>query len=74
MDPRARTLSKTHGFDDIVLTRHETRKKPVGAFGLLACSPDHAPNEDELRIVAAMPIGEDGFQLILPAVNWSFRF
>ena len=66
MDPRAGTVSKTRGFDDIVLTGHETRKEPVGTFGLLACSPDHAPNENELRIVAAMPIGKDRFQGFCP--------
>lgn len=66
MDPRAGTVSKTRGFDDIVSTGHETRKESVGTFGLLARSPDHAPNEDELRIMATMPIGEDRFQGFCP--------
>lgn len=64
MDPHPWTLPERRRFNDVVLTRCETLKKSVSAFGLLACPPDNATHKNKLRIVAAMSIGEDGLQRI----------
>jgi hypothetical protein len=49
-----------------MLARLQSRQQPVRAFGLFGRAPDHAANQEELRIVAAMQLGMDSFHATAP--------
>ena len=49
-----------------MLARGEARQQAIGALGLLGGALDHAADQKELRIVAAMQFAVDGFHNMLP--------
>ena len=66
VNARSRPLPK-HGWrDQFVLARGKPCQQPVGALGLLGRAHDHAADEKELRIVAAVQFAVDGFNWRLP--------
>ncbi len=53
-----------HGWrNQLMLARRKSREQAIGALGLLGRARDHAADEEELRIVAAVEIGVDGFHV-----------
>ena len=66
VNARPRALPELRRRDQLVLARFEPRQQPVGALGLLGGALDHAADEEELRIVAAMQFGVDGFHSNAP--------
>jgi hypothetical protein len=70
MDARTRLLPECGWLDQLVLAVLEPLKQAVGTLGLLGGALDHTANQEELRIVAAMQLGMDGFHSNTP---WSLR-
>ncbi len=66
VDPRARSLPERGRFDQLMLAGFHSRQQPVRPFGLLGRAPDHAANQEELRIVTAMQFGIDSFHATAP--------
>jgi hypothetical protein len=60
MNPCPRPLPEHHGLDQFVPARAEPGEQAIGAFGLLGGAPDHAANQKELRIVAAVQFRING--------------
>ena len=69
VNPRPRPLPEHIRRDQLVLAHCQPRQQPVGALGLLGGALDHAADEKELRIVAAMQVGVDGFHLKHPLLK-----
>jgi hypothetical protein len=68
VDARTRPLPECGWLDQLMLALPEPFEQAVGAFGLLGGALDDTANQEELRIVAAMQLGMDGFHSNTP---WS---
>lgn len=68
VDARTRSLPECGRLDQLMLAVLEPFEQAVGTFGLLGGPLDHTANQEELRIVAAMQLGMDGFHSNTP---WS---
>jgi hypothetical protein len=53
-----------------VRSGRKTPEQAVGPLGLFGGTPDDAAHQKELRIVAAMPLGIERFQLSIPLENF----
>ena len=68
VNPRTRPLPERGRLDQSMLAVLQPLEQAVGAFGLLGGALDDAANQEELRIVAAVQFGMDGFHSNTP---WS---
>src|SRR6201999_1998778 len=59
--PRSRPLPEHGRLDQAMLACLQPGQQPIGALGLLGRALDDTANQKELRIVAAMKFGIDGF-------------
>src|SRR5206468_6933085 len=66
VDARAGTLSELGRFDQLMFAVLQPLEQAVGALGLLGGALDDAANQEELRIVAAVQFGMDGFHSNTP--------
>src|SRR5207249_10643816 len=67
--PRPRPLTENSRRNQIVLAGFQSRQQTIGALRLFGSALDHAPNQEELRIVAAMQFGIDGLHTVTPLVG-----
>jgi hypothetical protein len=64
----ARALAEFGRLDQLMFAIPQTFKQTIGALGLLGGALDDTANQEELRIVAAVQFGMDGFHSNTP---WS---
>ena len=58
---RPRPLPEHRRRDQLVFARRKPCEQTVGTLRLFGGALDHAADEEELRIMAAMKVGVDGF-------------
>jgi hypothetical protein len=65
VNARARALAECRRLDQLMLAVLQALEQTIGALGLLSGAFDDAANQEELRIVAAVQFGMDGFHSTL---------
>ena len=69
MNARARPLPECGRLDQLVLAVLQALEQTVGALRLLGGALDDTADQEELRIVAAVQFGMDGFHSNTPCLH-----